>query len=139
MAERDIEIKLKKLNSGCVSETEGGISVKDSEVMLDAPKDKTHGDLATNIALRASKEAGKKPMEYASLLADTINKKLPNSSLSKEIEKAEAKNPGFNNPFYSISKSLNLLISYLLFFTFHFSFFISLNGSLLIAPCSFES
>ncbi|MEA3305489.1 MAG: arginine--tRNA ligase [Candidatus Omnitrophota bacterium] len=67
------------------------------DVELEVPKDKAHGDLAANIALRLANQAGKKPMEYALLLADRINQELGRSPLKDKLNKAEARAPGFIN------------------------------------------
>jgi arginyl-tRNA synthetase len=79
-----------------VATTEQSLNIE-----LSAPKDKSHGDIATNAALQLSRQVKKGPMEYASLLAEAINRELPNSQLMSEIDKAEAKNPGFINFWFS--------------------------------------
>ena len=61
-------------------------------VRLDRTKDKSHGDLASNIALALAKSAGKNPRQLAQLISD----KLPESSL---VSKAEIAGPGFLNFF----------------------------------------
>jgi arginyl-tRNA synthetase len=70
-------------------------------VELEAPKDKSHGDIASNFALKLSKTAGKEPMEYALLLVDRINQEIPRSPLKNELDRAEAKKPGFINFWFS--------------------------------------
>lgn len=54
------------------------------------PKDPSHGDLATSVALRVAKGLGKKPIEIAQLLADKLND-------SPSIEKAEVAGAGYVN------------------------------------------
>lgn len=61
-----------------------------ARIMVDNSRDKSHGDLATNLALINAKPAGKKPRE----LAELIIQNLPESTL---IEKTEIAGPGFIN------------------------------------------
>jgi len=62
--------------------------------LVEAPKEKTHGDYATNVALVLSKKAGKNPLE----VANEIVKKLSSGVLKKiGIEKVEVASPGFIN------------------------------------------
>jgi len=61
-----------------------------SEVELERPKDPTHGDFATNVALRTAKAAGRRPRELADELAATI-------AQLDEIVSAEVAGPGFIN------------------------------------------
>ena len=60
------------------------------EVELERPKDASHGDFATNVALRSAKSVGRPPRELAAELADRI------AGLD-EIELAEIAGPGFIN------------------------------------------
>ncbi len=59
-------------------------------IQVDRTRDKSHGDLATNLAMMLAKAAGKNPRELAQLLIDN----LPASDL---IAKAEIAGPGFIN------------------------------------------
>lgn len=61
-------------------------------VQIDRTRDKTHGDLASNIALTLAKGVGMKPRD----LADMICAALPENSL---IARAEIAGPGFINFF----------------------------------------
>jgi len=63
-------------------------------ILLDRTKDKTHGDLATNLAMTLAKAAQCKPRE----LAEKLIKAIPPSSL---ISKVEIAGPGFINFFLS--------------------------------------
>jgi arginyl-tRNA synthetase len=67
-----------------ISERAGG------EVELERPKDPTHGDFATNVAMRRAKEAGRPPRELAEELAARI------AGLD-EVVSAEVAGPGFIN------------------------------------------
>lgn len=70
---------------------------------IEIPKEKSHGDLSTNIAMRASKIAKKPPVEFAELLKPKLETALAASELKEAVERIEIKHPGFMN-FY-LSKS----------------------------------
>ena len=61
-------------------------------IQVDRTKDKSHGDFATNLALKTAKPAGKNPRELAQLICQY----LPQSAV---IEKTEIAGPGFINFF----------------------------------------
>jgi arginyl-tRNA synthetase len=61
-----------------------------SRVVVEPPRDPTHGDMATNVAMVLAKEAGKKPRELAELVAE----KLRADDL---IAKVDVAGPGFIN------------------------------------------
>src|SRR4051794_6524667 len=61
-----------------------------SRVVVEPPRDPTHGDMATNVAMVLAKEAGKKPPELAELVAE----KLRADAL---IAKVDVAGPGFIN------------------------------------------
>ena len=61
-----------------------------SRVLVEAPREASHGDLATNAALLLAKGAGRKPREVAERLAE----KLRSDAL---IAKADVAGPGFIN------------------------------------------
>ncbi len=60
-------------------------------ITLEVPKDKTHGDLATNIAMQLTKIAKKNPRQIAEAIIGHLDLKKAN------IEKAEIAGPGFIN------------------------------------------
>ncbi|WP_433944964.1 arginine--tRNA ligase [Paenibacillus sp. SN-8-1] len=66
-------------------------------IKLEVPKEKTHGDLATNAAMQLTKIAKKNPRQ----IAEAILENLDYSSAS--IEKAEIAGPGFIN--FTLTKS----------------------------------
>ena len=71
--------------------TAGAIPRVDAaRVVVEPPRDASHGDMATNAAMVLSKEAGKKPRE----LADLIAEKLRADDL---IDKVDVAGPGFIN------------------------------------------
>jgi arginyl-tRNA synthetase len=61
-----------------------------SRVLVEPPRDATHGDMATNAAMVLAKDAGKKPRELAEMIAE----KLRADDL---IEKVDVAGPGFIN------------------------------------------
>ncbi len=64
------------------------------QIQIDRTRDKSHGDLASNIALTLAKLAQRNPRELASLICDA----LPDNPL---IERTEVAGPGFINFFVS--------------------------------------
>lgn len=67
-------------------------------IQIDRTRDKSHGDLACNVALALAKAAGKPPRELATLLCAA----LPESAL---VERTEIAGPGFINFFLSDSSN----------------------------------
>src|SRR4029078_7774208 len=61
-----------------------------SRIVVEPPRDPSHGDMATNVAMVLAKEAGKKPRELAELVAG----KLRADDL---IARVEVAGPGFIN------------------------------------------
>ncbi|OKP95881.1 arginine--tRNA ligase [Paenibacillus sp. P46E] len=66
-------------------------------IVLEVPKDKAHGDLATNAAMQLTKIAKRNPRQIAEAIIEHLDK--GNAS----IEKAEIAGPGFIN--FTLSKS----------------------------------
>jgi arginyl-tRNA synthetase len=67
---------------------------------LEIPKERSHGDLSTNIAMRLVRlTGGKSPVEFAQLIVNKMNGALASSSVKNDIEKIEIKPPGFINIF----------------------------------------
>ncbi|MBN1871754.1 MAG: arginine--tRNA ligase, partial [Candidatus Omnitrophica bacterium] len=85
------------------------ISKESLVVDLEMPKDKSHGDISTNIALKISKAVNQDPMAYADKLAAKIGEGIMKSSISAEIDKVEAKKPGFINFWFSKKRVLESL------------------------------
>ena len=67
-------------------------------IQIDRTRDKSHGDLASNIALTLAKVAGKPPRNIATAICAA----LPNSAL---VERTEIAGPGFINFFLSSERS----------------------------------
>lgn len=68
---------------------------------LEIPKDKNHGDLSSNIAMKLCKLARKPPLDFASLVKDAFAKAAEATELTHVIDAAEVKAPGFINFFIS--------------------------------------
>jgi len=64
-----------------------------AKIILEPPRDKAFGDFATNVALKIAKSYGKKPVEFAEVLAANIESGL--------FSKIEVKAPGFINFYLS--------------------------------------
>jgi arginyl-tRNA synthetase len=75
-------------------------------VSIDATKDKSHGDFASNIALVLAKQASMAPRQLAEILCQTINAIKP-----AEVEKLEIAGPGFINFWVSSSSQFSVIPS----------------------------
>ena len=78
---------------------------------LEIPKERTHGDISTNIAMKASRLVSMPPMRFAISIWDKMNAALPSSPIKNDIEKIEVKNPGFINFFLSSSHLYKVLLA----------------------------
>ena len=68
-----------------------GIYEEDVDIVLEKPRDRSHGDLSTNVALMLAKRLGRKPRELAGELAAGLE-------LDRDlIESVEIAGPGFIN------------------------------------------
>ncbi|AUJ24084.1 arginine--tRNA ligase [Virgibacillus dokdonensis] len=63
------------------------------EILLEKPKDKRHGDFATNIAMQLARVAKKAPRQIAEELVNEFNR------VKASVEKVEIAGPGFINFF----------------------------------------
>jgi arginyl-tRNA synthetase len=70
---------------------------------VNQPRERTHGDFATNLAMVAAKTLGRKPMEIAEIIAGRIE------TPSALVEALEVKKPGFINIFISRKAYLDKL------------------------------
>jgi len=61
-----------------------------SRIVVEPPRDASHGDMATNAAMVLAKDAGKKPRDLAEAIAATLR-------ADTLVEKAEVAGPGFIN------------------------------------------
>ena len=64
---------------------------------IEIPKDKSHGDLSTNIAMRGARIARISPLDLAGLIKTQLDGMLP--ELGGTIDRVEVKAPGFINFF----------------------------------------
>ena len=65
-------------------------AIDQSRVIVEPPRDPTHGDMATNAAMVLAKDAGKKPRELAQAIADGL-------AADELIAKVDVAGPGFIN------------------------------------------
>ncbi|MCQ2798294.1 MAG: arginine--tRNA ligase [Bacilli bacterium] len=79
-----------------------GIEALDNEIVIERTRDEAHGDYATNVAMRLSRKAGKKPIDFANDLVANI--------ASDNIDKVEIAGPGFIN-FFLKKASLGSVVS----------------------------
>lgn len=81
---------LQKLHTG------GSVALADvpTEVVVERPKNRDHGDWASNVAMQLATKAGMKPRDFAELLAPELIK-------AEGVEKVEIAGPGFLNIFVS--------------------------------------
>jgi len=66
------------------------VGLSTARIVVEPPRDASHGDLATNAAMVLAKDAGMKPRELADLLVGEL-RKLP------AVSRAEVAGPGFIN------------------------------------------
>ncbi|MDV2684560.1 arginine--tRNA ligase [Alkalihalophilus lindianensis] len=85
------EIKAAVISAGLATEEQL------PEVILEAPKDKAHGDYATNMAMQLARVAKKAPRQIAEELVAKLNKE------QASIEKVDIAGPGFINFFMNKS------------------------------------
>ena len=64
--------------------------IDQSRIVVEPPRDPTHGDLATNAAMVLAKDAGKKPRELAQAIADAL-------AADDLVQKVDVAGPGFIN------------------------------------------
>ena len=80
-----------------------GVSLTTNDIVVEDSKDKTHGDYASNVALKYARNFGKNPKEVASLIENELDK--------EGIDHIEIAGPGFIN-FYM--KNLIQLVIFML-------------------------
>ncbi len=82
-----------------------GLEVKPEEIVIERSKDPTHGDYATNLAMKSAKALHKAPKQIAEDIVKEIS--------SSKIEKIEIAGPGFIN-FFMKADSLNSIVKTIL-------------------------
>ncbi len=88
----EIEVTLKQAFIKAIQEAYS-IEMSEDEIELSLPKDKAHGDYATNVAMKSSKKIGGKPRE----IAENIEKHFNFEEAS--VDHLEIAGPGFINLF----------------------------------------
>ena len=69
-----------------------GVSSSPTQINLEQPANKDHGDWSSNVALATAKTAGWVPRELAMKIAEMINSDLPSG-----VESVSVAGPGFIN------------------------------------------
>jgi arginyl-tRNA synthetase len=77
------------------------LSTEQLKVELDIPKERAHGDLSSNIAMRLAKAFGREPLALAGLISGKLSQQPGGAGLGDFVERVEAKSPGFINFFLS--------------------------------------
>lgn len=93
LAKQQIQDVVQNAIKNCIDK---GIFELDSipDIMIEKPKEKSHGDFATNIAMELTRKLKKNPREIAQSILSSVD--LSNTF----IEKAEVAGPGFINFFF---------------------------------------
>jgi len=73
------------------------VPLKDVKPELEIPKEKSHGDLSSNIAMRISKYAKMPPIKIAEILKSHLDLFLKTDTISGAFDSVEVKAPGFIN------------------------------------------
>ncbi len=79
-----------------------GVSLELNDIIVEVSKDPTHGDYASNVALKSARNFAKAPRDVANLIVDKINK--------DNIDHIEIAGPGFIN-FYMKNDSITNIVS----------------------------
>ena len=69
------------------------------KIELEIPKEKSHGDISTNIAMKLCKSARMAPLDLANLISARIPALAHDAHMGHVISRVEAKQPGFINFF----------------------------------------
>lgn len=88
----EIELKLKSAFAKALYQVTQ-IEVKDEDIELSLPKDKAHGDYASNLAMKYAKQVGKNPRDLANEIVEAFNIE------EAGVEQLEVAGPGFINAF----------------------------------------
>lgn len=93
MAVNKIELSLKEVLRQAIIDLEYVDDYNLEQIVIEIPKDKTHGDYSSNIAMQLTKVLKRNPREIAQGIIDTVNKDAGN------IDHVEIAGPGFINLF----------------------------------------
>ncbi len=91
LLKQNIQLALKEL----------GVDLDLNEIVVENSKDPTHGDYATNVAMKLARVFGKSPRDVAGLIVDKISK--------DQIDHIEIAGPGFIN-FYMKNDSITGIV-----------------------------
>ena len=80
-----------------------------SEITLEVPADKKHGELSSNVAMRLTKILQKNPVSIAEEFVTILQKNISTSVLKGKIQKIEIKKPGFINFFLTTDAFYEIL------------------------------
>src|SRR2546423_676474 len=86
----DFTGRVKNVAQAIVRESGKATDSELDRIMVEPPRDVSHGDLASNAAMLLAKPLGQKPRELASRIAETL-------ALDPDVEAAEVAGPGFIN------------------------------------------
>src|SRR5690349_24331373 len=82
--------RVRAANEALASAGELPAGIDQSRVVVEPPRDPTHGDMATNAAMVLAKDAGKKPRDLAQAIAEKLR-------VDPLVETVEVAGPGFIN------------------------------------------
>jgi arginyl-tRNA synthetase len=100
--EHNIILLVKKAVSACLAAIgKETLPASGLQIELEIPKEKSHGDISTNIAMKLCKSAGMAPIDFAGLIAAKIPALAHDARMGQVISRVEAKTPGFINFFLS--------------------------------------
>lgn len=80
------------------------LGASDAEITWERPQESAHGDYATPIALKASKELKKAPKDVAAIIVEALKN-------DKNVERVEIAGPGYVNVWLTTSALLGMLPS----------------------------
>lgn len=93
MAENKLENSLKIAIGQSVNKCFESVDITPENIMIEIPKDSTHGDYSTNIAMQLTRTLHKNPREIATAIVDSLDQE------AAHVEKVEIAGPGFINFF----------------------------------------
>ena len=103
MAANKLESTLQNALSKAIIEAGLLDAIEASTINIEIPKDKSHGDYSSNIAMQLTRQLHRNPREIANAIVDALNKE------DASIEKVEIAGPGFLN-FYMKNDALTSII-----------------------------
>ncbi len=86
----DVLERVRAVNARLIASGMLPAAIDQSRIVVEPPRDPSHGDMATNAAMVLAKDAGKKPRELAQAIADGL-------AADDLIEKVDVAGPGFIN------------------------------------------